>query len=168
MAVKKMNLVYLGNPTKHFGSHPGALYSFTEPLGVSRAADFVKDDTSQVEIRVELLIPFDHGCSRPCHAPAVHDQQDRRPEPFGKLCCAASFCHAISAIKKTHHAFNYADVSICCMAVKACQVLLFVQHPSIQVDGWSTSGCFVVQRVQEVCSPHRTFSCLAMVTVVKQ
>lgn len=49
MAVKaldRMQLVYLGNAAKDLGSNTSALHSFTEPLGVGRAADFVEDDTS--------------------------------------------------------------------------------------------------------------------------
>ena len=108
-------------------------HGIQEIVQVSPAAEVVKDDAGEVELRIEPLEPLNQGGGASGHAPGVHNQKQGETEPLGHLGGGPGFAPPVIPVKKAHNPFNDGDVGTLGMPCEAFQIIIFREHPPVEI-----------------------------------
>jgi len=123
------------------------------------AAEVVKDHPGKGYFPVEPFESLHQRGSAACHALCVNNQKNRKVEPFSHLSSRTCFAFAVIAVKQPHDAFHNNDVCFAAVLGKAFEVVLFGQHPPVEVitgntgDGRMMSGVNKVRPYLKGCYP---------------
>ena len=117
------------------------------------AADAVKDDPGQLQVRVKRGETVRHRRRGPGHGPGIHDQDCRQAQPFGHLGRGTRFAGPVITVEQSHHPFHQGKVSPAAMPAKNLEIFGRRQHPAVQVRRLPSGRLGMMPRVDKI-RPH--------------